>query len=97
LKGNNIIAPSAAFACEGKIDSTTVKVDGLVCDFCARALESTFKKREEIGHVMIDLDKHTLMLHFKDGKTIDHKEIEKLVKDSGYTVAGFEEDHKKCG
>lgn len=62
------------------------KVLGVVCDFCAKAMDKTFGKREEVAAVYVDLDTKTLNLIVAAGQTIDDETISKLVKRSGYKV-----------
>lgn len=59
---------------------------GVVCDFCAKAMDKTFGKREEVAAVYVDLDSKTLNIVLKAGQNIDDETITKLVKKSGYKV-----------
>ena len=63
-----------------------VDVNGLVCDFCARALEKVFGKQKSVESINVDLDKKVVTVEFKKGKTLNDKTISKLIKDSGYEV-----------
>jgi copper chaperone CopZ len=63
-----------------------VRVNGLVCDFCARALEKTFKKTGKVAGVSVDLTAKQVRLKFAPGATLDEATIRKLVKDAGYAV-----------
>ena len=62
---------------------------GVVCDFCAKAMNKTFGKRDEVAAVYVDLDTKTLNLVFKPDATMADDEIEKLVKKAGYKIAGI--------
>lgn len=64
----------------------TVNVFGLVCDFCAQAIEKVFMKREEVEGVDVDLDSFEVTIDLKDGADIDDETVTKLITDSGYTV-----------
>lgn len=66
-----------------------ISVNGLVCDFCARALEKTFGKREEVKGINVDLEKKIVTIHFNDGKTIDDATLTQIITDSGYNVEGI--------
>lgn len=70
-------------ACENTVN---VKVNGMVCDFCARALEKVFGKREEVSGIKVDLDNSQVTVAMKPGKTIDDATLTKLITDSGYDV-----------
>lgn len=75
-----------AFDCKNAIN---VSVNGMVCDFCARALEKVFGEREEVAGINIDLDKSLVQIHMKDGQTIADEDVTKLITDSGYDVASI--------
>lgn len=70
----------------GALDTITVGVDGMVCDFCARSLEKTFYQREEIQGVIVDLDTHTVTLEINKGAALSDEEIKNLITQSGYNV-----------
>ncbi len=61
-------------------------VDGLVCDFCARALEKVFSKQEAVESITVDLDEKTITIHFNEGQKLDDATITQLITDSGYNV-----------
>lgn len=65
------------------------QVNGLVCDFCARAVEKVFKKQAAVDSINVDLDKKLIIIHFKGDQKLDDKTIRKLITDSGYDVRGI--------
>ena len=67
-----------------------IKVNGLVCDFCARALEKTFGKRSDVSGIDVDLDNGKVNVLMNQNATIDNKIITKLVTDSGYKVVAID-------
>lgn len=71
-------------------DKVTVRVNGLVCDFCARALEKVFSKRDEVAGIKVDLDAGEVLVAMKDGQTIDDATLTALITDSGYNVTAIE-------
>lgn len=75
--------------------SVTVHVSGLVCDFCARAVEKMFGQKDEVSVVKVDLDKKTVAIDFKDNQSIDDKTITTLITDSGYNVISIEHPEGK--
>ena len=66
----------------------TVKVDiyGLVCDFCAQALEKVFGKQDAVDDIEVDLDAKIVTIHLKSGMQLDDTVIEKNILDAGYNV-----------
>lgn len=67
-----------------------VKVKGLVCDYCARAMEKVFKKRPEVAHIFISLTTKVITLDLHKDRSLDDETIKKLVLDSGYNVEKIE-------
>lgn len=63
-----------------------VSVNGLVCDFCARALEKVFGKQEAVSDIDVDLNDKLITINFNEDQTLDDETIIKFVQDSGYSV-----------
>lgn len=68
----------------------TVKVNGLVCDFCARSIEAMMRKRADVERVHVDLGKGEVHLGLRANSTLDDATLRKLVTDSGYAVTSIE-------
>lgn len=66
-----------------------VKVNGLICDFCAQALTKTFKKQAAVRAVQVDLNAKEVRLAFNPGQTLNDAAIGKLIKNAGYNVVGI--------
>lgn len=66
-----------------------VTVNGLVCDFCARALEKTFGKKDEVKGIDVNLETKIVTVNFNDGQTLDDDTIKQIITDSGYNVEGI--------
>ena len=62
------------------------EVNGLVCDFCARALEKVFGRQEAVESIHVDLDEKIITIHFNEGQKLDDETIIELIADSGYDV-----------
>lgn len=62
------------------------QINGLVCDFCARALEKVFGKRDEVTGIEVNLDTKLVTIGFKKNSDIDDTTITKLITDAGYNV-----------
>lgn len=65
-------------------EPVVVEVLGVVCDFCAKAMNKTFGKKEEVAAVYVDLDHKILNLVLTADNTMDDEAIKKAVKRSGY-------------
>ena len=86
---------SAALANGGA--PVVVDVLGVVCDFCATAMNKIFSKRDEVAAIYVDLDKKTLSLVINDGSDLSDKQIEKLAKQAGYRTAAIRRDSEAMG
>ncbi len=62
-----------------------VKLDGLVCTFCAYSLEKKLKRVEAVEDLKILVNAGLAELTIKEGKSIDIDGIKKAVKDGGFT------------
>ena len=69
-----------------KNNSVNVDVNGMVCDFCARALEKVFSKKQEVAEIDVDLNNGKISINFHHGYSLDDSLIQKLVTNSGYDV-----------
>ena len=61
-------------------------VNGLVCDFCARALEKTIGKQDSVKSINVDLKDKVITINFNENQKLDINVIKKLINDGGYTV-----------
>ena len=86
---------AAALAAGGA--PVVVDVLGVVCDFCATAMNKIFGKRAEVAAVYVDLDKKTLSLVIGEGEALTDEQIEKLAKKAGYRIAAIRRDSEALG
>lgn len=75
---------------EGVGEIVTIKAKGLVCDYCARALEKVFMKRPEVQGLAVDLTTKIITIRLKDGQTLDDKTLRDLVTKAGYNIESVE-------
>ena len=61
---------------------------GVVCDFCALAMNKIFGKRDEVAALYVDLDTKALSLVLKPGASLSDEAIAELAMQAGYRVAG---------
>ena len=74
---------SSGIKSDNIIDVATI---GMVCDFCAQAIEKVFMKREEVQGISVDLNNQRVVIYLKNNLSIEDTEIVKLFEDSGYGV-----------
>ena len=60
---------------------------GVVCDFCALAMNKIFSKREEVAAIYVDLDTKALNLVLVPGASISDQTITDLAVQAGYRIA----------
>ena len=63
-----------------------VSVNGMVCDFCARGIEKTFKKNSEVLKVDVDLGRGKVVIAFSKGTRIDFEYISRKILENGQTA-----------
>ena len=74
---------SSGLKSENIIDVAT---NGMVCDFCAQAIEKVFMKRKEVQGINVDLNNQRVVIYLKKNVRIEDNEIIKLFEKSGYGV-----------
>lgn len=84
-----LLAASAPALAAPAAELVTIKVNGLVCDFCARSIEAVMNKRPDVAGVHVDLDKGEIHLRTRPGAQLDDRTLGKLITDSGYAVTGI--------
>ena len=74
----------------GQVQVTTVKVNGMVCDFCARAVTKVFTKNDLVDAVDVDLDAGTIIFETHGCLILDEDTIMEMVHYSGYDFVSLE-------
>ena len=69
-----------------KID---IKVNGMVCDFCAQAVWKVFEDYDAVEKVDINLDTGVVSVALKEGQTLTDKELDKAIQYAGYDLVGI--------
>ena len=68
----------------------SVSVEGMVCDFCAQAIEKVFMKKKEVAGITIDLDNQNVTIALKENNDINNKIIEELFLNAGYNITSID-------
>lgn len=66
-----------------------ISVNGLVCDFCAQAIEKSFRRRAEVNDIRVDLTAKVVSVDFKPNTTLDDATLRRIVTNAGYTVVSI--------
>ena len=68
-----------------QVEKATVKIDGLSCPLCAHGLDKKLKKVEGVEKLEVMVDEGTAKITVKKGSSLSIEEVEKAVKDGGFT------------
>jgi copper chaperone CopZ len=67
-----------------------MKVNGLVCGFCAQGIEKTLRKKDATSDVLVSLEHSLVAIETKDGRDITDADLRKALTDAGYDVTSIE-------
>ena len=73
-----------------KTDDIVLKVNGMVCDFCAQSLKKVFGKEDSVNDIDVNLDDQTVTIDTKSGTTIDDTKIKELIEWGGYDLISIQ-------
>lgn len=65
-------------------------VTGMVCDFCARGIEKTFKKDTDFQKIDVDLANGKVLIAYAASTKIVNKDIERKILSNGQTVTDIQ-------
>ncbi len=82
-----VLLLATAVAQAGTIE---MKVNGLVCAFCARGIEKTFHKNPAVADVVVSLEDKLVAVQIKDGADISDQELRATLTDAGYDIKTIE-------
>ena len=93
MKNLSLIALSIAAAMSanmGVADTLKVKVDGMVCGFCASSIEKKMRAEKATADVFVSLENKLVAVAEKPGQKLDDARIKAQIADAGYEVKGIE-------
>jgi mercuric ion binding protein len=67
-----------------------VKVNGMVCGFCAQGITKKFKSEASVQAVDVRLGDKLVKLNLKSNQDISDARINQILSDSGYNVEKIE-------
>jgi len=92
-----LFMPTDSFAAPAKAAKTApiaadavVSVNGLVCDFCAIAIDKSLRRRAEVNDVRVDLTAKRVTIDFKPNAKLDEATLRKIITNAGYAVTGVQ-------
>ena len=83
-----LVAMSAALFSTSALAARSIKADvnGMVCSFCAAAIEKRLKALSATKAVYVDLSKKIVAVELKDGQDVDLEKVAEEIRDAGYDV-----------
>jgi copper chaperone CopZ len=78
-------------------ETIEIKVNGLVCGFCAQGIEKTLRKNPATADVLVSLEERLVAVETKEGQDIPDEELETALRDSGYDVTEITRSEARLG
>jgi copper chaperone CopZ len=74
------------------VRATTIemRVNGLVCAFCAQGIEKKLRKFPATTDVVVSLEQRLVAVALKDGQDIPDSELRTALTNAGYTVTAIQ-------
>ncbi len=72
-----------------QISAAEIQVNGLTCSMCSQATEKSLRTLPYVTNVNPDLNKNLFILSFKKDGTVNLDQLQKKVKDAGFSVGGL--------
>ena len=66
-----------------------VKVNGMVCDFCARGIEKTFLKDPNVEKIDVDLARGKVTIAYLNKDAVDFEKIKEQILSNGQTATSM--------
>ncbi len=63
-----------------------LKVNGMVCSFCAQGIEKKLTAEPAVESIKVNLKDKTVTLTLTEGHDLSHEKIKELLKEAGYNV-----------
>jgi len=67
-----------------------MKVNGLVCGFCAQGIEKTLRKKPATADVVVSLEHKLVAIETRAGANLTDEELTQALKNAGYDVKAIE-------
>ncbi len=74
--------------------SIEVKVNGLVCAFCAQGITKAFEKEEATEAVFVSLERQLVAIALKPDMTMDDALVTNTLVDAGYDVVSIDRTNR---
>ena len=85
-----LLTLAALIAAQASAGTIEMKVNGLVCGFCAQGIEKTLRKNPATADVVVSLENRLVAVATREGEDISDEELRKALTASGYDVKVIE-------
>jgi copper chaperone CopZ len=85
LSALSLFAANLSFA-----ETVKIKVDGMVCGFCAASIEKKMKANAATAEVFVSLENKVVAVAEKKGQKLDDAALKAQIADAGYEVKTIE-------
>lgn len=75
-------------------ETVEIKVNGLVCAFCAQGIEKTLRAKAATDGVFVSLEHGLVAVALKPKAAITDDELTSALADSGYSVTGIQRSER---
>ena len=65
------------------------RVNGLVCDFCARSIRKVFLRTGAVEEANVNLKNRKVTVYLKEGENLTDETVKNLLEDSGYSTVSI--------
>lgn len=86
-----VIASGLACTTAFAVKSVRVEVNGMVCAFCASAIDKKLSALPESKAIYVNLEKKIVAIELKDGNTPNLDRVRAEIKAAGYDVVNITE------
>jgi copper chaperone CopZ len=84
-----LLAAASAAPAVVHADAIEMKVNGLVCGFCAQGIEKILKENPATSGVVVSLENKLVAVSTKPGQDISDAELTRAITEAGYEVKGI--------
>ena len=85
-----MLASSFSLTALAAAESIKMRVEDMVCAFCASSIEKKLKALPATSEIYINLEKRVVAITTKDGKAVSDDELKKIIVDAGYQLQSVE-------
>lgn len=78
------------FSIHAQAGTIEMKVNGLVCGFCAQGIEKTLRRNSATADVLVSLENRLVAVSTKEGTDIPDTDLHKALTEAGYEVKAIE-------